>query len=155
VVALIREDYVARFGKRRHHGKVREIARRKIQRALRALERCEVAFDCRERVALAAHQARSSAAAAVALDRIHHPLLHKRMAGEQEIVVGREIQSSSWLESPRQIGEADFVQSALAARFERFESCRAKKGHRWFWRTARREAAADTSDPCCLKKNRA
>ena len=67
VVALVREDDVAPLGDRRQHGDVREIAARKVQRALGALEIGEPPLDRREDVALAAQQTRPGAPASLAL----------------------------------------------------------------------------------------
>ena len=57
MVALIRENDVARFGQRRQHGQIGQIAARKVEGALGALKRGERRFDARESLAIAARAA--------------------------------------------------------------------------------------------------
>ena len=91
MVALVREDHVSGLGKRREDGDVREIAGRKIERALGPLERGELPLEPGEGVALAAEQTRPGAAAPLAANGVDHLFLEPRVSCEGEVVVRAEV----------------------------------------------------------------
>ena len=110
VVERVRIDDIPGLRQRGQHRQVRQVAARKVQAALGALERREAPLDGGKRLAMAPQQARPGAAAAGRRgsgERLHHA----RVDGQPEIVVGGEVDARGRAQPPQQPPRAEVRQT--------------------------------------------